>query len=211
MPRATVFLGLGSNLGDREAHLRRALARLAEEGVSIRALSSLFETEPVGGPPQGWFLNAVARGETEQAPEGLLAACLAVEAAQGRVRDERNGPRTVDLDILFYGDLVIERPSLVIPHPRLGERRFVLEPLAELAPDLRHPVSGLTVRDLLARCPDTSDVRRHPESTRHPEGAAWLVAPEGSGDGAAAARGGAKGLERRPDPSARRTRRRASG
>jgi 2-amino-4-hydroxy-6-hydroxymethyldihydropteridine diphosphokinase len=172
MPRATVFLGLGSNLGDREAQLRRALAGLARRGMELGPRSSLYETEPVGGPPQGWFLNAVARGETELSPEALLAACLEVEAEQGRVRAERNGPRSIDVDILLYGDRVIDAPGLRIPHPRLQERRFVLEPLAELAPALRHPVSGLSMRELLARCPDTADViLRSPEAT------------EGSGDG----------------------------
>jgi 2-amino-4-hydroxy-6-hydroxymethyldihydropteridine diphosphokinase len=162
MPPPAVFLGLGSNLGDREAQLRQAFSRLGERGVRVTARSSFYETEPVGGPPQGWFLNAVARCEAALGPEALLAACLAVEAEAGRVRDVRYGPRTLDLDILFYGDAVIERPGLRVPHPRLHERRFVLEPLAELAPELRHPVSGLSVRELLARCPDASSVRRLP-------------------------------------------------
>jgi 2-amino-4-hydroxy-6-hydroxymethyldihydropteridine diphosphokinase len=162
MPQPVVFLGLGSNLGDREAHLRSALVALGERGLRVRGVSSFYETEPVGGPPQGFFLNAVASGETELGAEALLAACLALEAEHGRVRGVRNGPRTLDLDILFYGDAVIARPGLRVPHPRLAERRFVLEPLAELAPELRHPESGLSVRELLARCPDASSVRRLP-------------------------------------------------
>jgi len=158
---ARVFLGLGSNLGDREAALEGALERLAVLGFRVTRRSSLWLTEPVGGPPQGWFLNAVAEGETALRPEALLEACLATEREMGRVRAERNGPRTIDVDILFFGDERCASPGLVIPHPRLHERRFVLEPLAEIAPRFVHPALGLTVRELLARCPDASLVRPH--------------------------------------------------
>jgi 2-amino-4-hydroxy-6-hydroxymethyldihydropteridine diphosphokinase len=156
-----VFLGLGSNLGDRESAIKGALTRLAARGFRTTLKSSLWLTEPVGGPPQGWFLNAVAGGETPLAPETLLEACLATEREMGRVRAERNGPRTIDVDILFFGDERLAAPGLVIPHPRLHERRFVLEPLAEIAPGFVHPALGLTVCELLARCPDTSVVRPH--------------------------------------------------
>ena len=139
-----VVLGLGSNLGDREATIAQALARLGARGYRVTRTSSLYLTEPVGGPPQGWFVNAVADGETELRPEPLLQACLAVEAELGRVRDEPNGPRTLDIDILFYG----------------AERRFVLEPLVEILPELVHPALGLSARELLARCPDPSAVKR---------------------------------------------------
>jgi len=158
---ARVFLGLGSNLGDREAALEGALERLAVRGFRVTRRSSLWLTEPVGGPPQGWFLNAVAEGETALRPEALLEACLATEREMGRVRAERNGPRTIDVDILFFGDERCASPGLVIPHPRLHERRFVLEPLAEIAPRFVHPALGLTVREMLARCPDASLVRPH--------------------------------------------------
>jgi len=156
-----VFLGLGSNLGDREATIEDALARLAARGVRLRRRSSTWETDPVGGPPQGPFLNAAAEVETSLSPEDLLTACLDVEHEMGRVRTVRNGPRTIDVDVLVYGDLRRDQPGLVIPHPRMHERRFVLAPLAEVAPGLVHPVLGVTVAELLARCPDRSFVRLH--------------------------------------------------
>lgn len=157
-----VFLGLGSNLGDREAAIVGALARLAGRGVSVRARSSTWLTEPVGGPPQGFFLNAAAGVETGLAPLELLAAALEVEREMGRVRRERNGPRTIDVDLLLYGDRRVDEPGLTLPHPRLHERRFVLAPLAEIAPTLVHPVLGLTIAELLERCPDRSSVRLYP-------------------------------------------------
>jgi 2-amino-4-hydroxy-6-hydroxymethyldihydropteridine diphosphokinase len=158
--QAGVVLGLGSNLGDRAATIAAALARLAARGFRTSRRSSLYLTEPVGGPPQGWFLNAVAAGETELAPEQLLAACLAVEQELGRVRAEPDGPRTIDVDILLFGALRRAAPAPVIPHPRLHQRRFVLEPLAEILPDLVHPGLGRSVSELLAGCPDRSAVRR---------------------------------------------------
>jgi 2-amino-4-hydroxy-6-hydroxymethyldihydropteridine diphosphokinase len=156
-----VFLGLGSNLGDREAAIAGALERLLARGFRVTRRSSLWLTEPVGGPPQGWFLNAAAGGETDLTPEALLEACLDTEREMGRVRTVPNGPRTIDVDILLFGDERRGGPGLVLPHPRLAERRFVLEPLAEIAPDVVVPALGLTVRELLARCPDTSAARRH--------------------------------------------------
>jgi 2-amino-4-hydroxy-6-hydroxymethyldihydropteridine diphosphokinase len=156
-----VFLGLGSNLGDREAAIDDALARLAGRGVSVRARSSTWLTEPVGGPPQGWFLNAAVGVETDLEPVDLLAAALAVEHEMGRVRAERNGPRTIDVDLLLFGDRRIDAPGLTVPHPRLHERRFVLAPLAEIAPTLVHPTLGATIAALLERCPDPSRVRLH--------------------------------------------------
>lgn len=130
-------MALGSNLGDRVAHLRHGVARLADRHLGhLIAESQVFETDPVGGPDdQGPYLNMVVLIETELAPLDLLDALLAVERERGRVREVRWGPRTLDLDIVFYDELVIEHERLTLPHPRHAERRFVLEPLAELAPD----------------------------------------------------------------------------
>jgi 2-amino-4-hydroxy-6-hydroxymethyldihydropteridine diphosphokinase len=131
------YLGLGSNLGDRLAHLQRAVEALAgTAGIQVVAVSSVYETAPVGGPAQDDFLNAVAAVDTELAPRDLLAAAMTVEQLEERVRAVRWGPRTLDVDILLYGDERIAEPDLEIPHPRMQERAFVLAPLRDVAPDL---------------------------------------------------------------------------
>jgi 2-amino-4-hydroxy-6-hydroxymethyldihydropteridine diphosphokinase len=145
---ATAFIGIGANLGDRESHLRGALELLAaEEGIEVVAVSCLRETEPVGPVEQGLFLNGAVQVATELPPAKLLERLLEIEQRLGRVRRERFGPRTIDLDLLVYGSEVVDEPGLKLPHPRLHERRFALEPLAELAPGLvvpgRGPVSAL--------------------------------------------------------------------
>jgi 2-amino-4-hydroxy-6-hydroxymethyldihydropteridine diphosphokinase len=146
------YVGLGSNLGDREATLRKAIELLgAEDGVEVVAVSTLRDTEPVGYVDQPRFLNGVAAVETELGPRDLLERLLAVERSLGRERSgPRFGPRTVDLDLLLHGDGVVDEPGLTVPHPRLAERAFVLEPLAELDPELRLP-DGRRVGDLLAQ------------------------------------------------------------
>jgi 2-amino-4-hydroxy-6-hydroxymethyldihydropteridine diphosphokinase len=142
-----VYLSLGSNVGDRAANLEAAIEKLAEWG-SVGAVSSLYETEPVETSPQPWFLNCAVKLDTEKMPRQLIAAILNLEQSMGRQRRQPKAPRIVDIDILLFGSSVIEIPSLTIPHPRLHERRFVLEPLAEIAPDARHPVFKRTIREL---------------------------------------------------------------
>ena len=146
----TVFLAVGSNVGDRPRHLEEAKSLLlAAKNIRDLSSSSVYETEPVGGPPQGKYLNAVWRVETELGAEELLALLLAVEKTLGRTRAEKNAPRTMDLDILFYGNEIIRSSRLTVPHPRLTERGFVLRPLAELAPEWRHPQMKKSMRELL--------------------------------------------------------------
>jgi 2-amino-4-hydroxy-6-hydroxymethyldihydropteridine diphosphokinase len=148
---ANAFVGIGSNLGDREDHLRRAVELLAaEDAISVLASSQVRETEPVGPVAQGPFLNGAVQVETELAPRELLERLLAIEERLGRVRRERFGPRTIDLDLLVYEDAVVDEPGLTLPHPLLHERRFALEPLAELAPDLEIPGRG-SVSALLSK------------------------------------------------------------
>jgi 2-amino-4-hydroxy-6-hydroxymethyldihydropteridine diphosphokinase len=155
----TVYLSLGSNVGDREANLRTALERLPAAGVAVLRVSPIYETEPVAFTNQRWFLNLAVEATTELFPLQLLARIQRVERALGRVRTIVNGPRTIDIDILLYGQAVVGRPELEIPHPRMAERRFVLAPLADLAPEVRHPVTRKTVREMLEAAPAAA-VRR---------------------------------------------------
>ncbi|HKS68351.1 MAG TPA: 2-amino-4-hydroxy-6-hydroxymethyldihydropteridine diphosphokinase [Candidatus Acidoferrales bacterium] len=159
---ARVYLSLGSNMGDRAANIGRALKELGERGFRIARSSSLYETEPVEVRDQPWFLNSVAEGETKMEPEELLEAALAVERLMGRERRVQKGPRVIDIDMLLYDGAVIHRPGLEIPHPRMAERRFVLAPMAEIAPAAMHPVLKKTMATLLAETPDRSEVRRAP-------------------------------------------------
>jgi len=152
------FVALGSNLGNRAIWLRYGLAGLERRGIVPVAVSSVWETEPVGCPPSGWFLNMVARVRVETSPLETLDALLAVEAETGRVRSVRNGPRELDLDLLMLDGVRWADDRLTLPHPRMWERRFVLAPLAEIAADLRNPASGRTVEEELARARDC-DIR----------------------------------------------------
>ena len=145
----TVYLGLGSNLGDRETNLREALQRLQAAEIQIVRRSSIYETAPQELLDQPWFLNAVVEVQTDLFPLQLLASIRNIERDMGRRRVTPKGPRNIDIDILFYGRSVIHSPELETPHPRIAQRRFVLEPLAEIAPDFRHPLNGKTSREML--------------------------------------------------------------
>jgi 2-amino-4-hydroxy-6-hydroxymethyldihydropteridine diphosphokinase len=152
-----IFLGLGSNIGDRSANLNDAIKLL---GLHIVAKSSLYETEPVDYLDQPWFLNQVLQCETSFHPLKLLAQCQKVEKELGRTREVSKGPRTIDIDLLFYNDEILKTPELTIPHSAIPERRFVLVPLNEIAPNFVHPQLKLTIQELLERCPDKSQVKR---------------------------------------------------
>lgn len=155
---AIAHLCAGSNLGNRKANL--AFARDAIANVAhILKTSSYYETEPVGFSDQSWFLNQVIELKTHLAPLELLSICLEIEKTRGRVRTFQNAPRVLDLDILLYGGMVINVENLTIPHPLLAERRFVLDPLVEIAPDIMHPILQKPMRSLLEECTDRSEVR----------------------------------------------------
>jgi 2-amino-4-hydroxy-6-hydroxymethyldihydropteridine diphosphokinase len=158
MPRLA-YLSLGSNVGDREHHLREAITRLEAAGRVI-AISSFYETEPVEITDQPWFLNCAVALETKQSPTQLMETLLAIEQQMGRVRTRQKGPRAIDIDILLFDDAVISSPEVTIPHPAMQHRRFVLEPLAEIAGDVRHPVLQKTVREMLDELPAGQSVRK---------------------------------------------------
>jgi 2-amino-4-hydroxy-6-hydroxymethyldihydropteridine diphosphokinase len=146
----TAFLALGSNIGDREANLRDAVNRLESQEIHVLRRSSLYETAPQELLDQPWFLNAVLQVETSLFPMQLLARVREIERQMGRRRVTPKGPRNIDIDILFYGRTVIATAELEVPHPRIAQRRFVLEPLAEIAPEFRHPITGKTANEMLA-------------------------------------------------------------
>ncbi len=148
MSSELVYFGLGSNVGDRRQNLDKALDYLSQR-LRVAELSSVYDTEPVGNTEQPRFLNMVCGVYTTLEPQALLILVKSIERKMGRQPGRTNDPRTIDIDILFYGDKVIKTPDLVIPHPRLAERAFVLVPLAELAPDLVHPVNGKRITELL--------------------------------------------------------------
>lgn len=145
-----VYLGLGTNLGNREHNLQEAVDRLHRGGVEVLRVSPVYETKPMYVEDQPLFLNMVIEGQTSILPRVLLKRLKSIEREIGRKPSKQNGPRTIDIDILFYSGFVITAPELTVPHPHLAERRFVLEPLVKLAPEFRHPVSRKTMRELLA-------------------------------------------------------------
>lgn len=160
------YLGLGSNQGKRGENLKEAMLNLERWGVKILRASSIYETEPVGLANQPWFYNMAVWAETGLSPEELLKAVSLIELAMGRQRGAIggqipvvNGPRPIDIDILFYGDEVVEMPGLNIPHPRIEMRNFVLVPMAELAPELVHPLKKMSIKELLNGCGDKAIVR----------------------------------------------------
>ncbi len=157
---ATVYLALGSNIGNREENLRRAVELLRETGITIKKLSSIYETEPVDYLDQNWFLNSALEAETYIAPLELLKAMRAIEMAMGSKKAFAKGPRLIDLDILLFGDQTIDIPELQVPHPRMLDRKFVMVPLVEIAPDLRHPSWHAIAREILADSADRSVVRK---------------------------------------------------
>ena len=147
-------------MGDREKNLRDAIAALPTAGVRVSRASSFYETEPVDFAAQPWFLNCVVEAETAVAPLDLLDALRAIESRMGSKKEFAKGPRLLDIDILLYGDRIVDTPELQIPHPRMTQRRFVLAPLAEIAPQLRHPSWNATAAELLAQLADRSAVRK---------------------------------------------------
>jgi len=154
-----VYLSLGSNLGDRAANLRHAIAEL-ERQESIAAVSSFYETEPVELTSQPWFLNCAVAVDTKSNPDELLQYLLTIEKHMGRERTQPKGPRIIDIDILLFGNAVVKLPGLTIPHPALHHRRFVLAPLAEIAPEVRHPILQLGMQELLSLLPAGQEVRK---------------------------------------------------
>lgn len=154
-----VYLSLGSNVGDREGQLREALARLGAVGRVV-ATSSFYETEPVEFTQQPWFLNCALALETSKTPQELIAAILHIEEEMGRRRGQKKGPRSIDIDILLFDETVLDSEELTIPHPAMQLRRFVLEPLAEIAPELFHPVLKKTIRELRDALPHGQAVKR---------------------------------------------------
>ncbi|MGA7624611.1 MAG: 2-amino-4-hydroxy-6-hydroxymethyldihydropteridine diphosphokinase [Candidatus Acidiferrales bacterium] len=156
---AKVYLSLGSNLGDRAQNIARSIEALAARGIRLMKQSSLYETEPVELRAQEWFLNSVIEVETNKTPQELMHQVLEIERGMGRIRTAPKGPRIIDMDILLYGLRTVREPNLEIPHPRMADRRFVLVPFAEIAPDAVHPTYKKTIAELLAETPDSSEVR----------------------------------------------------
>jgi len=159
MVKQEIYIGLGSNIGDRLANIRKAIELMKEEGIEITDESSIYQTEPVGYKEQGWFLNSVVKGKTEFSPRRLWKRLEKIEKLMGRKREIKWEPRIIDLDILFYGNKILNGKELQIPHSELHKRRFVLVPMEEIAPKLVHPVLNKSIRELLGELKDNSEVR----------------------------------------------------
>jgi 2-amino-4-hydroxy-6-hydroxymethyldihydropteridine diphosphokinase len=158
----TVYLSLGSNMGDRAENIARAIAVLGHHGVRVMRESSLYETEPLEIREQPWFFNCAIEAETELSPQELMEVLLGIEREMGRERRVPKGPRLIDLDILLYGSDIVKQPGLEIPHPRMAERKFVLVPLDEIAGEANHPVSMMTIAEMLDATADRSEARKWP-------------------------------------------------
>jgi 2-amino-4-hydroxy-6-hydroxymethyldihydropteridine diphosphokinase len=156
-----VYIALGSNIGDREANLREAIRRVSQARITVTRISSFYETEPVDYLDQPWFLNAVVEAQTVLPPAQLLTTLRDIESEMGSNKPFPKGPRLIDLDILLYGDETIATSELQVPHPRMLQRNFVLVPLAEIAPTMRHPSWPATATELLSRSPDRSAIQKH--------------------------------------------------
>ena len=154
-----VYLSLGSNVGDRTRNLQNAITALRDAEIDVKKVSSMYETEPVDYLDQPWFLNMAAEAETELAPAALLKMLREIETRMGSKKTVAKGPRLIDMDILLYADEVIDTSELQIPHPRMHLRRFVLEPLVQIAPGVRHPILKMSATEMLASTPDQSAVR----------------------------------------------------
>jgi 2-amino-4-hydroxy-6-hydroxymethyldihydropteridine diphosphokinase len=155
----TIYLSVGANIGDLAENIRRAIAALSGRGVRVTRVSAVYETEPVEMREQAWFLNCVVEAETDLGPQQVMDMLLEIERGMGRERTVPKGPRLIDMDILLFGSSLVQTPGLEIPHPRMAERRFVLVPFAEIAPEVRHPILKKTIAELLAETPDRSEVR----------------------------------------------------
>ena len=153
--KKTVYLSLGSNVGDRQGNLTRAIAEMAKIGT-VQKRSALYETEPMEVTDQPWFLNMAVELETELMPKQFIAAVLDIERSMGRKRTKKKGPRAIDIDVVLFGKSIIEMQGLMVPHPAMHQRRFVLEPMAEIAPEVRHPVYKKTMRELRDALPTGS-------------------------------------------------------
>lgn len=152
------YLSIGSNVGDRETQLRQALSRLADV-TQVIAVSSFYETEPVEFTEQPWFVNCAASVSTNKTPQELMTSLLEIERELGRKRTQKKGPRSIDIDLLLFDDMIINSQEIMIPHPAMQQRRFVLEPLAEIAPNVEHPILKKTIRELLKALPAGQTVR----------------------------------------------------